>query len=56
MIHGHFGCQLGDGRQDAKCIGGQKHDVLGMPRDTGNASVVDMIDRICGSRVFRDFI
>ena len=45
-----------DRRQDAERVGGEEHDVLGMPARAGRKMVRDVVDRIAGAGVLGDLV
>lgn len=49
VVHGLLGSQLGDGRQDTKCIAGQQDNVLGVAAHAGNLSVGNVVCNISSS-------
>ncbi len=52
MIHGLFGRELCDGRQDSEGVGSEQHYVIRMAPDAGDDGVGDEFNRIGGARVF----
>lgn len=54
VLHGLFGGELADRREDSESIGGEEDDVFGMSANTGNARAIDEFDWVRAAGVFGD--
>ena len=52
MVHGLFGSQLGNRRQDSEGITGQKNNIFGMSSDGWDFGSRNVFQRVRGSGVF----
>ena len=52
VLHGLLRGELGDGGEDAECIGGQEDDVLGVSADAWDDGAFDMVDGVGAAGVF----